>query len=406
MKKDHALAMVEQAFQQGVKIGDISENTAKRYFGQIKTFFNTTLDEIKEQATDKKSRDAYNPKFWKAEWVEKHIDGLLDRFHGRSDKKPVSGSHVENCIHAFGKLQEIVKEHAVWKKNGIDKVRIGLKGSVEEGTGYLYKIYKEEATMHHDERTSMKATDQEYRMIINTIDKVIPKTNPNYETVKNIILAQRHTGGRITAEINLKAGNIDLENMTKHYEKDKNNFSRRVPMDMSQKLFYANLTRGKAEGSPLFPLFDKKGKQMSKEAASKYMQETYKKIAEKAGLVERDEKGKVTRRYTSHSTRRCFAQKLYDSTKFTSKKDLWKKIRNYVNLQGSNKEKIDQRIENERRRLNYYRLKKGLPMKPFTWDQMRKLYVMLHLGHSRTDTVGRCYVKLDPPLKRNFKKSN
>lgn len=404
MKKEHGLAMVEQAFDHAVKKGDIDPDTKTKYFGYFRSFYNTTLTEIKEESTDKKGRDAYNPKFWTGGWVNRHLNGLLDRFHGKTGK-PVSGSYIEGFVHAVGKLQQIVKNDGVWKKQGIDKVRVGLKGSVEEGTGYLSKIYNEGANMSKDERTSMKATDDDYRKMLNGIDKVLSKDDRNYQTVKNIITSQRHTGGRITAECNLKVGDIDLDKMLKKYDKDKNNFTRHVPLEVHQKLFYAKLTLNKADGSPLFPLFDKDGKQMSKEAASKYMQETYKKIADKVGLYERDENGKITKRYTSHSTRRCYGQQIYNSTRYKKEKKVDELIKEYVNKQGSNKEGILERIKNEKDRLNWYRKKNGLPPREgFTYEEKRRLLVMLHLGHSRVDTCLR-YINPDPPLRRNFRKS-
>ncbi|MEH6948291.1 site-specific integrase [Bacillus sp. JJ634] len=396
MKREHGLAMVEQAFEKAVKLGELAPTAAKKYVGCISNFFNT-LDKIKEEGTDKKSRDAYNPKFWTAKMVDKHYDWLYKRFDGNGEK-PVSGGYIEATTHAFGKLQDLVRDHGVWKNQGVDKVRVGYKGSIEERKGRLYENYERGALQSNDEKTSMKATDIEYRKLLNTIDKVIPKTDRNYETIKNAIISQGITGGRITAEINLKAGDIDLEKMTKFYDKDKNNFSRTVPMQVQQKQFYYQLTKDKADGSPLFPLFDKDGKQMSKEDASKYMQNTYKKIAEAAGLIERDENGKVTSRYTSHSTRRVFAQRLYDSTSYMKKEAIWGKIQEYVNMQGSNKEGILRRIHNEKVRLNYSRLKTGKPMKDFTWEQCRRLYCMLQMGHSRTDTLCQSYIIPDEPF--------
>ncbi|WP_310877820.1 tyrosine-type recombinase/integrase [Priestia megaterium] len=402
MKRENGIKMIQQAFQQGVKMKDISEETAKKYTRCIGNFFNT-LDEIRELGFDKKSRDAYNPKFWKGGWVDKHFNKMYERFHGNG-KKPVSGSYIESTAHAFGKLQQLVNEHDVWKNAGVVKVRVGLKGSIESESGRLYQNYLHGASASADESTSIKASDKEYNKILQGIEKVIPKSNPNYQTIKNVIISQRHTGGRITVETNLKVGDINLTNMTKYYNKDKNDFSRRVPLSNNQKLFYRNLTQGKAKGSPLFPLFDTNNKQMDKETASKYMQNIYKKVAESSGLIEKNENGKVISRYTSHSTRRVYAQGLYDSTRFTSSKKLDYEIKKYINNQGSNKEGIIERIQKEKVRLNYYRIQKGLPMKDFTWNQKRKLLVMLHLGHSRTDICRKSYIVEDLFLCKTPKK--
>ncbi|MGG0476084.1 tyrosine-type recombinase/integrase [Priestia aryabhattai] len=396
MKREIGLKMVAQAFEKGVQKGLISEASAKKYTGCIQNFFNH-LDKVKEEASDKKSRDAYNPKFWNSKWVDAHFKDMYDRFHGNG-KKPLSGSYIESTTHAFGKLQELVNQEGVWKNAGVKKVRVGLKGSIQSETGRLYQNYLEGAMSSQDEKTSMKGTDRDFKQFLVGLEKVVTKDNPNHQTVQNLVKAQYHTGGRVTAEVNLKAGDINLTAMTKKYDKDKNNFTRRVPLHNEQKLFYQNLIKGKTEGSPLFPLLDKAGKPMGKHAASKYVQEIYKKAAEAAGLVKRDENGKITSRYTSHTTRRIYAQSLYNSTRYMSTKQIDAEIKKYVDAQGANKEGIQKRLQREKKRLNYYRLKNNLRAKDLTWNQKRKLLVMLHLGHSRTDTCTKSYIVEDAPF--------
>lgn len=396
MKREIGLKMVAQAFEKGVQKGLISQASAKKYNGCIQNFFNH-LDKVKEEAADKKSRDAYNPKFWNSKWVDDHFKHMYGRFHGNGEK-PLSGTYIESSTHAFAKLQQLVNQEGVWNKSGIKKVRVGLKGSIESQTGRLYQNYIEGAMASKDERTSMKGSDRDFKQFTQGLEKVISKDNPNYQTLQNLIQAQYHTGGRVTAEVNLKAGDINLTTMTKRYDKDKNNFTRRVPLHNNQKPFYQKLIQGKTEGSPLFPLQDKAGKPMGKHAASKYVQEIYKKAAEAAGLVKRNENEKITSRYTSHTTRRIYAQNLYNSTRYMSTKKIDEEIKKYVNLQGANKEGIQKRLQREKKRLNYYRIKNNLGMKELTWNQKRKLLVMLHLGHSRTDTCTKSYIKEDAPF--------
>ncbi|MEH7119509.1 hypothetical protein V7128_19140 [Neobacillus vireti] len=132
---------------------------------------------------------------------------------------------------------------------------------------------------------------------------------------------------------------------------------------------------------------------MNKREASKYVQNIIRSVSTISGLRENN------KRYTSHSTRRLFAQKLYDSTRYVSKKNLQKMIGEYINKQGSNKEGIINRIASEKNRLNYYRIKQGKEKVDFTWEQLRRLYVSLHLGHSRIDHIKR-YINYDVPTKK------
>lgn len=387
MKKEIGLEMVHQAFEKGVEIGNIDSDTADKYFGCVQNFINNHLPEI-QASGDKKAREAFNPKFWKGAWVDGWFDKLADRYDG-SD---VSASYVLGSAHAFGKLQELVNDHGVWKGAGVEKVRVGLKGSIESEEGRLHTLYCRGIGMSQDEVTSIKAKQSDYDKLMDHLDKVIKPTHRNYDSVRNVLTAQRHTGGRITAEVNLKAG--DIQGGWKRYDKDKNTFSRNVPIQSEDaKKFYDGLTTGKSAGSPMFPILGKDGKQMEKRDAGKYVQDLVRKVSAVAGLREDD------KRYTTHSTRRLYAQDLYGSTRYTSKEELKKKIAEYVNKQGSNREGIIERIKKEKIRLNYYRIKKRLPQKGFTWEQMRRLYVSLHLGHSRIDHVKR-YIEYDVKTKK------
>jgi len=246
------------------------------------------------------------------------------------------------------------------------------------------------------EVTSIKPKGGEFEKILDKIKDVIPEDHRNYQSVVNVLKSQRDTGGRITAECNLRAGDIDLEKKTKKYDKDKNDFNRRTPLKESSTAFYKQLVEGKAEGAPLFPIINSKGKQLNKQLAGKYVQEVLKKAADAAGVNTVDSNGKLTR-YTSHSNRRGYAQQEYNATRYKSRRQLEGMIGDYINLQGSNKEGILKRIENEKLRLNYYNIKNNKPVKDLSWEQLRRLHVALQMGHSRIDHIKR-YVDTDAPI--------
>lgn len=397
MKKKHLLKMIEDGFLKAHQKKLIkSDMTADSYFERVQTFVNDKITQKVEETGDEK---LYNPKYWKGSWMDEYVEEMIDSYHNDE----LTAVTIEGRIHGIHKLSEVVRELKIFGK-GVDKVRLGLKGSVKKNEGHLNRLHQEGVIDSRHHVTSIKPKGGELELI----KAAIPKTNRNYETIMKVLDAQAHTGGRIKAELKLRVGDIDYENQLKKYLKDKNKFNRNTPIDEEHLGFYIKLEDGKTKGSPLFPIFDRDGKQMSPHKASLYVQEVLHRAAQESGvnyegiIIKKDRDGKekevtVLMRYTSHSTRRAYAQKEYDQSRYWSKKKIEEEIGNYLNLQGSNKEKIMERIEAERIRLNHYNIKNGKPMREFHWEESRRMLVALKLGHSRLDIVAR-YVDLDEPV--------
>ncbi|MCM3358669.1 hypothetical protein [Psychrobacillus sp. MER TA 171] len=393
MKKKYLLKMINDGFIKAKEQGLLSGTTANSYFERVQTFVNQKIAKKVEETRNEK---LYNPKYWKGSWMDDYVEEMVDDYH----YDIITAGTIEGRIHAVHKLAELVKTQKIFGK-GIDKIRVGLKGSVKKGEGQLNRLHQEGVVDSRHHVTSIKPKGGELELI----KEAIPKTNRNYATIIKVLDAQSHTGGRIKAELKLQVGNIDYNNQLKKYINDKNSFNRNIPIDDMYVDFYKELEKGKNKGAPLFPIYNHLGKQMSADKASLYVQEVLHRAAEKAGvnyegeIVKKDKGGNektvpVEMRYTSHSTRRRYGQKEYDKTRYWSKNKLEKEIGKYLNLQGSNKEKIIERIENERIRLNHYNIKHGKPMRKFHWEELRRLSVSLKLGHSRLDVVAR-YVDLD-----------
>lgn len=398
MKKEHALKMIEKGFQDAVKRGEVADMT---YYNRIKTFVN---QEIAKKVDETKNKKLWNPKFWKGSFAQEYIDNCIDRYQNDD----LSATYIENTVHAFHKFGQLVKEHQILGKK-VDKVRMGFKGSVKNGNGYLGQLHNEGVVDNKDHVTSMKPTGDELQKVINAI----PDTNRNKETIVNLLQAQQTTGGRIKAELKLKKSDIDFKNGLKTYHKDKNKFTRRTEIDKEYMDFYKDITDKKFDGSPLFALKRKDGSDMSADEGSRYVSEVLKRAAEKAGvnyittITKKDKEGnerevEVEMRFTTHSIRRKYGQKEYDKTRFWNKEKIKKAIGDYLKQQGSNKERIQERINNERERINYFNIKNGKEPKDFSWEQYRRLYTSLKLGHSRLSVVSR-YVEFDEPISKRKK---
>jgi len=390
--------MIKKTFEKAKKEkgGDYADDT---YFSRVQTYVNTKITQEVVALGDEKY---YNPKFWKGSWFDDYIEDCIDRYHNDE----VTATYIENTIHGVHAFARAIKEHRTFGK-GTEKIRVGLKGSQKKKEGQLYRLLEEGVVDSKDHVTSMKPVGDELEKIM----AQIPKSNRNYDSIEKALTAQPHTGGRIKAELRLRVGDIDYDKKTKHYINDKNKFNRRVQIKDDHMHFYRMCEDGLEIGTKLFPIYDKNGKEMNDRKASRYVQEVLKRATDKAGVnyekvVEKKYKNgdkmetrevTVEMRFTSHSNRRGFAQLEYDKTKYLKRADIEALIAEYLNLQGSNKEKIIARISAERDRLNYYNIKNDKPKRDFSWEELRRLYVSLQLGHSRLDIVAR-YADLDEPI--------
>lgn len=389
-----------------------SDATKLKYASEVKNFVNNGIPEIIENGivveTEpgkfirkyKGDKRLYEPKHWKGEMVDYWFDKMVERY----EKGEISADYIINSAHAFGKLQTYVKQYNVLG-NELKHLRVGLKGSVDSEQGRLYELHCKGIVKSCEDTTSIKIGSAQADKVLNDIISNLPKNNRNYEAIKNVLISQYDTGGRISAEVGLKVKHIDLEKLQKHYEKDKNNFNHRTPLTEASRSFYEKHIEGKNPDSNVYEFVDSQGRRMSNKRAVKEVQNAIKLASEKAGYTKYSKEGKLIERVTSHSLRRAYAQKLYDSTKNQTMAQIQAQISAYVNNQGSNKEGIVKRIENERYRLNYYRRKNGLPTRDFTHEELRRLLVSLHLGHSRIDIVAARYITTDRKLMSEKKAS-
>ncbi len=325
---------------------------------------------------------------WKGGNIEKYIDHLVDRYNAGT----ISADSIHKTVHALEKARLIVKEtQCLGKNNGKSRVlRTGLK---EER---LEKLNELGVIRAKSEITAKKSEIHEAKQVIGSMAGVMRNTRTgsnvdrNKETILDIANFQLLTGSRITAAVNLKMSDVDLKNNVVTFNKDKNGFTRRVPLTSEARDFLQSRidnarAEGKKEDSPLFEMKDRNNNTMNKQKSAKLVQEQTKKGAEAAGIYKQDS------RFNTHSYRKAYAQNVYDGTKGMSAKQLHKMIGEHLQRQGSNKERVAARLQKEMERINKYNKYKNR----FSIEQLRCLVVSLYLGHSRIDVVQRNYIVTD-----------
>ncbi|WP_423801817.1 tyrosine-type recombinase/integrase [Neobacillus sp. SAB-20_R2A] len=294
--------------------------------------------------------------------------------------------HFINNTDVCGKrIKTYVDGKEVWIKE--KKIRVGNK------EGRLEYLKFNGVVRSKDEITAAKPTQSEIDLVqfhMNTSTK-------NGQISLIISQLQNECGGRIKSLFKLEVRDVNFDKKTITFRNYKNNFTRTVPMTKEAERILSNACAGKKSGSPVFTLQYKNGDDMTIKDSVKTVQRYTINAAKAAGINRED------RRFTTHSNRKFYAQELYNQTRYMSKSQLKKAIGDYVRLQGSNQDIIVERMKKELDRINTYRKMNGLKKKPFSHEQIRRLYVSLNLGHSRIDVVGRHYIIVDKPRPTNKK---
>ncbi|MFC4182433.1 site-specific integrase [Saccharococcus thermophilus] len=368
-----ALDNISAAFREGKKAGITVEkdnwrdDTYKTYESEVKTMFRELAKMIGEN--DKRIL----PKYTNAETWDRYFEHLAKKY----EQGEITADTVQKRVHALEAFRHMVKYTNVLGKD--TTIRVGDK---EERLEYL----KERGVCRSkDEVTSIKPT----REVVEKVHSHIDRSTHNGNTAYLINKLQVETGGRIRAMLKLEVKDVNFEKNTITFRCDKNNFTRTIPLTEKARNILRPLCEGKKPGQKIFTIKNQKGKDKKLKEAVKTVERLTREAAKKAGVYEKN------KRFTTHSNRKRYAQNLYEQTRSWSKSKLKREIRNYIQMQGSNEESIKQRIRNELYRINRYRKMKKKEIKGFSHEHLRRMYVALHLGHSRCDIVLR-YIKPDP----------
>lgn len=374
-----ALDNVDAAFREGEKAGITVEketyraSTYEEYPKTVKTMIRElTANVLGGDVEHKRILPKYmNGKTWD-HYFNVHLVG-------RYERGEITADSIQKRVHALEAFRTMIRETNVCGKD--TEIRVGNK---EERLEHLQELGVHKSK---NEIKAIKPNNFEVRLYHEHFNT---KTE-NGRISKDITEFQREVGTRIKSNFKLQVKDFDFEKGLLHIRNDKNNYSRVVPLPNRAMQIAEKYCSGKANGAQVFTMKDRNGNDMKKEAAVKTVQRYSNDAAKKAGI------NREKRRYNTHSNRKYYAQNLYNNTRNMTEKELEKKIGEFIRLQGSNREGIVQRMKNELNRINAYRIKMGYEKSGFTKEHLRRLYVSLHLGHSRCDVVLR-YIKPDAGL--------
>ncbi|MGM7702238.1 tyrosine-type recombinase/integrase [Pseudalkalibacillus sp. Hm43] len=303
-------------------------------------------------------------------------DRYFEKMAERHDQGTITAASIQKRVHALEAFRTFVGNTNVCGKD--TEINIGDK---EDRLDYL----KNRGVVRtKEEITAMKPTKKDTK---NVHDNINTKTE-NGKIARVINELQTECGARIKSVFKLEVRDIDFENRTITFRNDKNNFTRTVPMTEEARKILEERCRGKKDGALVFVMQSEDGKDMGIKDAVKTVQRYTNDAAKKAGV------NREKRRFTTHSNRKHYAQNLYDTTRNLSKNQIEKMIGNYIKMQGTNREQLTEKLKNELDRINRYRIIKKVKKRDFSKEQLRRLFVSLHLGHSRIDIV-KHYVNVD-----------
>ena len=368
-----SLDNVEAAFREGKKMGlTVVKETFREesYSSYEKTVKTMIRDLSKLPGVDEKR---VLPKYMNGETWDRYFDHLEERYANGT----LAASTISKRVHALEAFRQMVNGTNVCGKDS--KIRVGDKYERLEGL-------KDRGVLRSkDNITAMKPSHDQVSLVHSNINT----RTKNGQMALIVNQFQYGTGGRIKSVFKLEVRDIDFEKGRITFRNDKNNHTRVVPMTSGARDILKSAIAGKSAGSKVFGMKREDGREMAIGLKVKTIQ-TYTNAAAKRAGIYRDD-----RRYTTHSNRKGYAQNLYDSTRNMTKKELDKLIGDYTKSQGSNREQVVQRMKNELDRINTYRIKNGMDKKPFSQEQLRRMLVSLHLGHSRLDVV-LSYISPDP----------
>ncbi|RSD20626.1 tyrosine-type recombinase/integrase [Mesobacillus subterraneus] len=380
--------LIDQLFDMGRELGFVKKSQHD-YVEVVKGYVKNYIEPLSKKENNPK---LLNPKFWKSKWFGEYLDYRIDSYY----KGKLEASTIQKDVSAIEKMKEI--QNATGFIKGLKKLRVGEAGSIKEEKGWRYKLHQEGVKVDITERKSLVVDAKTSETIVKRFKNTIPATYKHEKLLKNIIDLQRATGGRISATYNLRAKDINLENRTVRFF-DKHDMIRTVFYDKKWDQFMKELKGNKTQGQRIFSMKKRNGQELNTTEATKRIHKMIDEVSKKAGL-DKIQEGK---KYTSHFNRRQYAQNMYDKCKIWTKEDIKKEIAKYISNQGSNKEGIIKRLQNEKYRINWYNRQKGKPSRDFTQEECRRLIVSLALGHSRLSIVHR-YITVDDKKKRTPKK--
>lgn len=360
-----ALKNVEAAFREGKKAG-ITVKKKKLRDSTYESYKDSMITMLNDLAKlEGKNSKRILPKYTNGSTWDKYFEYLIERW----ETGTLSAGQIHRRVHALEAFRKMVNSTNVCGKH--TKIRVG---DTSERLNHLKSrgIYRSRDTI-----TASKPTDIQIQAVQSNFN-----TNTKNGEISLIInQLQIECGARIKSLFKLKIEHIDFNNETITFQNDKNNFTRTVPMTKTAKEILEVPCGEKKIGSLIFTLKDSKGNDMSLEKAVKTVQRYTQNAAKKANVYSKN------KRFTTHSNRKRYAQNLYNKTRYMSRHQLKKAIGHYINNQGANQEIIVERIKKELNRINHYRKMTKKEKKGFSHEYLRRLYVSLHLGHSRCDIV-------------------
>ncbi|WP_421385553.1 tyrosine-type recombinase/integrase (plasmid) [Bacillus salacetis] len=365
--KGNVLAAFREAKKAGITVN--KENMRESAYESYQKSMITMLNDLAGiQGVDSKR---LLPKYMNGKSWDEYFEHLSNRYESGS----LSAGQIQRRVHALEAFRHFVNETNVC---GNTKIRVGNK---EERLNYL-KFRG--VVRSKDEITAIKPSNEEVAEVHSNINT----RTESGRLAQTINKLQFYTGARIKSVFKLEVRDIDFDKGTISFRNDKNNFSRTIPLNKEAKDLLEDACNGKKPGAFLFTIKGRDGNDKKIEDAVKVIQ-SYTTEAAKSSGVNRE-----NRRFSTHSNRKGYAQNFYSSTRYMSSKQIKKLIGEFVKNQGSNREQIVARMKTELDRINTYRKKRNLKKKGFSHEQLRRLLVSLHLGHSRCDIV-LSYIKPD-----------
>lgn len=311
------------------------------------------------------------------------VGNRVKKYHQNGDTK--QSSNINSILSAVKSFNFGIKETNVFKND--KKFSLGDTDAIRKE---LKDVNIRRRARHSN---TLRANPAQCEKVIENIKEQGRKTRTR-EIAYHIAKICYLTGARVTAALNLKARDIDVEGNKITFFKDKGGLTRTVEIDKDTSDYLRTLKKGRKDDQNIFLYQRKDGTKKSVEEVRKAVSDIVKSAGAEFSRVDReqirDEKGNikyidVKKDFKTHSFRKGFCVKR--THEYLKKFENPEEMKKYIEKRVAEEPKLQGKIKNLYERIN----KSLLDPRGIKPSEFAIFFTSVDVGHFRNDVMTSYY---------------